>query len=96
MTSSFLGGIVTPPPPLPLVIICHFLATPPHRASNSRHNRFRDKTAYVGFLSIVEGPSQPVAAMSITILSFDTYIHTYIQKKKWGCNNRWLKMVIES
>ena len=27
MTSSLLGGIVTPP--LPLVIIRHFLATPP-------------------------------------------------------------------
>ena len=27
MTSSILGGIVTPP--LPLVIIRHFLATPP-------------------------------------------------------------------
>ena len=26
------------PPPLPLVIIRHFLATPPHRARNSRQN----------------------------------------------------------
>ena len=57
MTSSILGGIVTPP--LPLVIIRHFLATPPHRARNSRQNWFRDKTPYVGFLTIVDGLSQP-------------------------------------
>ena len=30
-------------------------------------------TVYVGFVSIVEGPSKPVAAMSVTILSFGTY-----------------------
>ena len=71
MTSSILGGIVTPP--LPLVIIRHFLATPPHRACNSRETCFRDKTAYVGFLTIVEVPSQPVAAMSVTILPIGTY-----------------------
>ena len=61
-------------PPVPLVIIRHFLATPPHRARNSRQNGFRDKTAYVGFLTIVEG--QPVTAMS---LFFFWYITPNIQ-----------------
>ena len=41
-------------PPLPLVIIRYFLATPPHRAGNSRHNWFRDNIAYVGLLTIAE------------------------------------------
>ena len=54
MTSSFLGGILTPP--LPLVITRHFFATPPSCVRNSRHCSFRDKIAYVEFLSIVEGP----------------------------------------
>ena len=44
--------------------------------------------------TIVEGPSQPVAAMSVTILSFGTYRVFFWfeppQKNffKWGCNNQ--------
>ena len=64
MTSSILGGIVTPPSPSSSFVT--FWLPPLVRVT-------RDKTAYVGFLTIVEGPSQPVAAMSVTILSFGTY-----------------------
>ena len=72
MTSSFLGGILTPP--LPLRLTRHFLATPPPCARNSRQNWFRDKTAYVVFLTTVEVPLQPgtvsPATLSVTILPF--------------------------
>ena len=50
----------------------YYLYTPTHRACNLRQTCFHDKTAYVGFLTIVEGPSQPVTTMSVTILSFGT------------------------
>ena len=40
------------------------------RACNSRQTCSSDKTAYVVFLTIVEGPFQPVTTMSVIILSF--------------------------
>ena len=77
MTSSFLGGILTPP--LPLVITRHFLATPPSCARDSRQTTFRDKTAYVGFMTIVKGPLQLGTAspvpLSVTIPSFGMTTH---------------------
>ena len=57
-------------PPLPLVIIRHFLATPPPCACNSRQYCLCDKTPYVGFLTIVEGPLQSGTTLSVNILSF--------------------------
>ena len=64
------GGYRDPPPSPSSSLVTFWL--PPPCARNSWQNWFRDKTAYVGFLTIVEGPSQPVAAMSVTILSFGT------------------------
>ena len=73
MTSSFLGGIVTPPSSS----FVTFWLPPPHRARNSRH------TVYVGFLTTVEGPSQSgtasPATMNVTILSFFWQNQTYLQ-----------------
>ena len=66
MTSSVLGGIVTPPP---LVIIRHFLATPLiARVIRDKTDFATKQRTYVGFLTVVEGHLQAVAAM--TILSF--------------------------
>ena len=74
MTSSFLGGIVPPPSPSSSFVTFWL---PPLIARVTR-----DKTAYVGFLTIVEGPLQPVAAMSVTILSFGTKC---MYQKVTGC-----------
>ena len=51
-------------------------------------------------MTIVEGPSQPVAAMSVTILSFGTYRVFFgldpPQKKTFLNGGVIMKMVIES
>ena len=79
MTSSFLGGIVTPPSPSSSFVT--FWLPPPQCARNSRHNWFRDKTAYVGLLTIVEGPSRPgttsPVTLNVTFLSYDKTKHIY-------------------
>ena len=72
MTSSFLGGIMTPPPPRHHSSLFGYPPFP--CARDSRQNWFRDKTAYVGLLTIVESPSQPgtasPATLSVTVPSF--------------------------
>ena len=81
-------------PHLPLVITRHFLATPLPCARNSRQNWFRDKTAYVVLLTIVEGPLQPGTASSITLSVTIFFFWHYQRYFKRRFNNRWLKFLI--
>ena len=72
------GGYRDPPPP-PRHHLSLFGYPPPSCARDSRQSSFRDKTAYVGFLTVVEGPLQLGTArpvpLSVTIPSFGITKH---------------------